>query len=131
MQSAGPPDTTGSAETFPLGFPEARWMSFNAEEREQFRQAQTILDTLSGTSTLSVSGLVRATGMAYEDLGAALRLLEDLALVSVEDNESDITVELVATPEDHIDVKFPDGCVRWLLVARPVVEPEIDAHELN
>jgi hypothetical protein len=130
MQTAGPPNAAGT-ETFPLGFPAARWLSFNAEEREQFRQAQTILDTLSGSSTLSVSGLVRATGLAYEDLGAALRLLEELALVSVEDNETDITVELVATPEDHIDVKFPDGCVRWLLVARPVVEPQLDATELN
>lgn len=130
MQTAGPPSTPGR-ETFPLGFPAARWMSFNAEEREQFRQAQTILDTLSGSSSLSVTGLVRATGLAYEDLGAALRLLEELALVSVEDTDADITVELVATPEDHIDVKFPDGCVRWLLVARPVVEPQLDAAELN
>jgi len=115
----------------------ARWLSFDKEERSRFNRAQLVLDALvldalPDSAPRTVGALARETGLAHQDLGEALALLEDLALVEFEDDEGrELAVSLVATPEEHIGVRFPDGRVRWIFVSRPVVEPEIAHEDLN
>jgi DNA-binding transcriptional ArsR family regulator len=120
-----------ASRPLPLGFPRERWSRFDDSEKEQFVRAQTVLDTFKRSSSLSVGALARDTALPQEHLSAALRLLEELSLVQVDEFRGQIRVQLIATPEDHIGVRFPDGQVRWVFIARPVREPELDPAELN
>lgn len=115
----------------PLGFPTERWARFDEEERAQFVRAQSVIDSLQGANLLSFGALVRGTDLARDEVGAALRLLQELSLVQLAESGGQTHVELVATPEDHIGVRFPDGRLRWVFVSRPVREPQLDAAELN
>jgi hypothetical protein len=117
MQMLGPrPIPDDSDAHLPLAFPLARWLSFDVEV----------------TAPRTVGALARDTGLEHHDLGEALALLEDLALVEFEDDEGrELSVSLVATPEEHIGVRFPDGRVRWIFISRPVVEPDLAIEELN
>ena len=122
----------GVAENLPLAFPMARWLSFDVEERSRFNRAQLVLDAMETTAPNTVGALARDTGLEHQDLGEALALLEDLALVEFADDDgSELSVSLVATPEEHIGVRFPDGRVRWIFISRPVVEPDLTREELN
>ena len=122
----------GVAENLPLAFPMARWLSFDVEERSRFNRAQLVLDAMETSAPNTVGALARDTGLEHQDLGEALALLEDLALVEfAEDDGSELSVSLVATPEEHIGVRFPDGRVRWIFISRPVVEPDLTREELN
>jgi hypothetical protein len=122
----------GVAESLPLAFPMARWLSFDVEERSRFNRAQLVLDAMETTAPNTVGALARDTGLEHQDLGEALALLEDLALVEFADDDgSELSVSLVATPEEHIGVRFPDGRVRWIFISRPVVEPDLTREELN
>ncbi|MEY4546339.1 MAG: hypothetical protein RL685_2534 [Pseudomonadota bacterium] len=119
-------------KNLPLAFPMARWLSFDVEERSRFNRAQLVLDAMEATAPNTVGALARDTGLEHQDLGEALALLEDLALVEFADDDgSELSVSLVATPEEHIGVRFPDGRVRWIFISRPVVEPELSREELN
>jgi hypothetical protein len=110
----------------------ARWLSFDVEERSRFNRAQLVLDAMEATAPNTVGALARDTGLEHQDLGEALALLEDLALVEFADDDgSELSVSLVATPEEHIGVRFPDGRVRWIFISRPVVEPDLAREELN
>jgi hypothetical protein len=123
-----------ASEALPLAFPMARWQSFDVEERSRFNRAQLVLDAMEVevTAPRSVEALARDTGLEHHDLGEALALLEDLALVEFEDDEGqELSVSLVATPEEHIGVRFPDGRVRWIFISRPVIEPNLEREELN
>lgn len=129
-------DRSAAPEALPLAFPMARWMSFDVEERSRFNRAQLVLDALVPDTipmtSRTVGSLARETGLAHHDLGEALALLEDLALVEFnDDDDRELSVSLVATPEEHIGVRFPDGRVRWIFVSRPVVEPELAREDLN
>ena len=116
----------------PLAFPMARWLSFDLEERSRFNRAQLVLDAMEVTAPRTVGALARDTGLEHHDLGEALALLEDLALVEFDDDEGrELSVSLVATPEEHIGGRFPDGRVRWIFISRPVIEPELAREELN
>jgi len=122
----------GVTENLPLAFPMARWLSFDVEERSRFNRAQLVLDAMEATAPNTVGALARDTGLEHQDLGEALALLEDLALVEFADDDgSELSVSLVATPEEHIGVRFPDGRVRWIFISRPVVEPDLAREELN
>ena len=122
----------GVSENLPLAFPMARWLSFDVEERSRFNRAQLVLDAMEATEPNTVGALARDTGLEHQDLGEALALLEDLALVEFADDDgSELSVSLVATPEEHIGVRFPDGRVRWIFISRPVVEPDLAREELN
>jgi hypothetical protein len=122
----------GASENLPLAFPMARWLSFDVEERSRFNRAQLVLDAMEATAPNSVGALARDTGLEHQDLGEALALLEDLALVEFADDDgSELSVSLVATPEEHIGVRFPDGRVRWIFISRPVIEPDLAREELN
>lgn len=118
-------------QRLPLGFPTERWARFDDEERAHFVHAQNVLDSLTRDNSLSVSALVRGTELRREELGAAVRLLQELSLVELGESNGQTHVELVATPEDHIGVRFPDGQLRWVFVTRPVREPQLDPSELN
>jgi MarR family len=121
-----------SGDNLPLAFPMARWLSFDVEERSRFNRAQLVLDAMEAEAPNSVGTLARETGLEHQDLGEALALLEDLALVEFADDDGrELSVSLVATPEEHIGVRFPDGRVRWIFISRPVVEPELAHEELN
>lgn len=125
-------DRSPASETLPLAFPMARWLSFDVEERSRFNRAQLVLDAMEEAAPRTVGALARDTGLEHHDLGEALALLEDLALVELDDDDGDeISVSLVATPEEHIGVRFPDGRVRWIFISRPVVEPQLAREELN
>ena len=65
----------------------ARWLSFDVEERSRFNRAQLVLDAMEVTAPRTVGALARETGLEHHDLGEALALLEDLALVELEDDE--------------------------------------------
>ena len=122
----------GVAESLPLAFPMARWLSFDVEERSRFNRAQLVLDAMETSAPNTGGALARDTGLEHQDLGEALALLEDLALVEFADDDgSELSVSLVATPEEHIGVRFPDGRVRWIFISRPVVEPDLTREELN
>src|SRR3954470_23258254 len=122
----------GVTENLPLAFPMARWLSFDVEERSRFNRAQLVLDAMEATAPNTVGALARDTGLEHQDLGEALALLEDLALVEFADDDgSELCVSLVATPEEHIGVRFPDGRIRWIFISRPVVEPDLTREELN
>lgn len=138
-QSAGPGDSRAgelervtTEKNLPLAFPMARWLSFDVEERSRFNRAQLVLDAMETSAPNTVGALARDTGLEHQDLGEALALLEDLALVEFADDDgSELSVSLVATPEEHIGVRFPDGRVRWIFISRPVIEPELTREELN
>jgi len=120
------------SDSLPLAFPMARWLSFDVEERSRFNRAQLVLDAMESTAPNTVGALARETGLEHQDLGEALALLEDLALVEFADDDGrELCVSLVATPEEHIGVRFPDGRVRWIFISRPVIEPELAREELN
>lgn len=120
------------SDSLPLAFPMARWLSFDVEERSRFNRAQLVLDAMEATAPNTVGTLARETGLEHQDLGEALALLEDLALVEFADDDGrELSVSLVATPEEHIGVRFPDGRIRWIFISRPVVEPELAREELN
>ena len=138
MQTLGPrsvphksrPDPSDTA--LPLAFPMARWLTFDLEERSRFNRAQLVLDAMEAAGPRTVGALARDTGLEHHDLGEALALLEDLALVEFDDGDGrELSVSLVATPEEHIGVRFPDGRVRWIFISRPVIEPELAREELN
>jgi hypothetical protein len=133
MQMLGPRAAPDHADGhLPLAFPLARWLSFDVEERSRFNRAQLVLDAMEVTASRTVGALAQDTGLEHHDLGEALALLEDLALVELEDDEGhELSVSLVATPEEHIGVRFPDGRVRWIFISRPVVEPDLAIEELN
>ena len=138
MQTLGPrsvPHKSAPEQSdahLPLAFPMARWLSFDLEERSRFNRAQLVLDAMEVTAPRTVGALARDTGLEHHDLGEALALLEDLALVEFDDDEGrELSVSLVATPEEHIGVRFPDGRVRWIFISRPVIEPELAREELN
>jgi hypothetical protein len=125
-------DRSPASDPLPLAFPMARWLSFDVEERSRFNRAQLVLDAMEVTAPRTVGALARDTGLEHHDLGEALALLEDLALVELEDDEGqELSVSLVATPEEHIGVRFPDGRIRWIFISRPVVEPDLSREELN
>lgn len=125
-------DRSPASEALPLAFPMARWLSFDVEERSRFNRAQLVLDAMEQAAPRTVDALARDTGLEHHDLGEALALLEDLALVELDDDDGEeISVSLVATPEEHIGVRFPDGRVRWIFISRPVVEPQLSREELN
>src|SRR4051794_7921663 len=69
------------SDSLPLAFPMARWLSFDVEERSRFNRAQLVLDAMEATAPNTVGALARETGLEHQDLGEALALLEDLALV--------------------------------------------------
>jgi hypothetical protein len=119
MQTLGPRPVPEESDThLPLAFPMARWLSFDLEERSRFNRAQLVLDAMEVAAPRTVGALARDT--------------EDLALVEFEDDEGrELSVSLVATPEEHIGVRFPDGRVRWIFISRPVIEPELAREELN
>jgi hypothetical protein len=120
------------SDSLPLAFPMARWLSFDVEERSRFNRAQLVLDAMEATAPNTVGTLARETGLEHQDLGEALALLEDLALVEFADDDGrELSVSLVATPEEHIGVRFPDGRIRWIFISRPVIEPELAREELN
>ena len=63
-------------------------------------------------------------------VGEALNLI--LAIVKeFREAKRELSVSLVATPEEHIGVRFPDGRVRWIFISRPVIEPNLEREELN
>src|SRR5262245_21273408 len=91
-------ERVASEKNLPLAFPMARWLSFDVEERSRFNRAQLVLDAMEATAPNSVGALARDTGLEHQDLGEALALLEDLALVEFADDDgSELSVSLVAT----------------------------------
>jgi hypothetical protein len=124
-------DAAVVAEHLPLAFPRSRWASFGTEDRARFNRAQRLLDAVSDRSAHSVFAVHEDTGLDQAELGEALALLEDLGLITLDESEQGLSVLLVATPEEHIGVRFPDGQVHWVFVSRPVVEPDVAPEDLN
>ena len=124
---------SGLTERFPLSFPKARWATFDGEEQVQFHQAQLLLDVLSSGGAATIGALAEDTQLDHEELGRGLGLLEELGLVDLDEGDSDgeLLITLLATPEEHMQVRFPDGEFRWIFISRPVREPELDPSELN
>lgn len=124
-------ETATAVEVLPLAFPHSRWSSFGVEDQARFNRAQCILDAIGDRVPRNVFALHEDTGLDDGELGEALALLEDLGLVELDEFEEELSVALVATPEEHIGVRFPDGQIHWVFVSRPVVEPDVPLEELN
>ena len=113
---AGELERSTAEKGLPLAFPMARWLSFDVEERSRFNRAQLVLDAMDTSVLNTVGALARDTGLEHQDLGEALALLEDLALVEFADDDgSELSVSLVATPEEHIGVR---QCAEWTVPKR-------------
>ena len=121
------------SERFPLRFPKDRWMSFDRSERRQFRHAQLVLDCLDVAPARTAAVLMEETGLRQDDLSQGLGLLDELGLVDITEDEvdDDVIISLVATPEEHLQVRFPDGELRWIFIARPLQEPDVAYLDLN
>lgn len=120
-------------EQFPLRFPKNRWENLDSEEQHRLANAQILLDALRSAPLRTLQALVSDTELDQEAMGPALGVLDDLGLITWDDEagDDDLLVKLIATPEEHLAVRFPDGETRWIFIARPLVEPEIPRSRIN
>lgn len=120
-------------ERFPLRFPKTRWAALDAEEQQRLGDAQLLLDALKPIHVRTLQALVADTKLEQEAMGPALGVLDDLGLIAWDEevNDDDLLVKLIATPEEHLEVGFPDGEKRWIFIARPLVEPDIPKSRIN
>lgn len=121
------------SERFPLKFPKVRWVSLDAEEQQRVTNAQAVLDALKSIRVRTLGTLESDTELDQDDLGPALGVLDEMGLIEWDEDtqEEELIVTLVATPEEHLKVCFPDGESRWIFVARPLVEPNVPRKDLN
>ena len=117
--------------THPLSLPDALWEDLSAEEQGVYRLAQEILE---GMLKADHGGELRFSVNSKEGpdrLAGALSLLQRFGLVRMQHNGESLQLGLIATPEEHIRVSSPAGGHRWVFIARPIHEPDLDPSELN
>jgi hypothetical protein len=103
----------------------------SSENQLACRSAESLLDLFTTESPVLLRDLFVRSKLGAEQSLAGLRVLQGMDLVSVEATDDGPTVSLVAIPEEHVRIVGPDGQVRWLLVSRPLEDPEFDPATLN
>lgn len=129
--------TTGSTtdlkqtELPPLTIPEEIWEQMAAHEQHVLRRAQKVIDHLLLRESMSIGDMREATGFGVEELLPSLHALSGMRLVEMQSDGQELSVSLIAVPDEHVRVIGPDDKTRWIFVARPLVPPEVDASQLN
>ena len=126
--TTNPISTEAPLESLPLTLPEELWSKLDEPAQARYRQAQEALDVLAMRGVAAPHTLCQALGVEADELLAIVRLLEGMSLVAVDVGP---TVKLLALPDEHVRVVGPDGKVRWIFVARPMVAPDVDPATLN
>ena len=115
----------------PLQLPEVLWNGLSHSEQETYQVAQHILERMIDLQQGKKPRWPRSVTESGEHLVGALRLLDRFGLVKVEQEGKLLRLGLLATPEEHIRVPHPSGGHRWVFIARPIHEPEVDPGMLN
>lgn len=131
MPSSGSSTTELALPRLPLALPRDLWSELSDEERAIYRGAQTIIEGLQTLPDYAEFDLSEAEPEDPEMLFGALRLLEEMGLVRVETDGTELGVTLLALPEEHIRIKGPGQSDRWVFISRPLNEPEWAEYDLN
>lgn len=125
--------SVSAPERLPLALNQELWDSLTPTQQALFQRADQLLDTFEPDpdATQSLEDLVEKSGDDADDVLSALRLLDTMALVSVEASDAGPVFSLRATPEEHVRIKGPDNKPRWVFIARPVEPHEVDPGSLN
>jgi hypothetical protein len=120
-------------DRLPLALSQELWEALTPTQQRLFQRADSLLDvfTPDPESTQSLEELVEKSGDDADEVLSALRLLDTMALVSVEASEDGPLFSLRATPEEHVRIKGPDNRPRWVFIARPVEPRDVDPRSLN
>ncbi len=128
---AGPAHVLSVNEKLPLALSQELWEALSPTQQALFRRADTLLESFAPESPKSLQELVLSSGVAPKDVLSALRLLDTMALVSIESSDHGPMFSLRATPEEHLRINGPDNKPRWVFIARPVEPRNVDPSTLN
>ena len=130
---AAPHLPVSTPEKLPLALSQELWEALTPTQRELFQRADHLLDAFTFQPQLaqSLDELVEKSGDDADDVLSALRLLDTMALVTVESSEDGPIFSLRATPEEHVRIQGPDNKPRWVFIARPVEPRDVDPSTLN
>ena len=122
-----------SSEKLPLALSQELWDALTPTQQVLFQRADHLLDTFTPhpDSPQSLEDLVEKSGDDADEVLSALRLLDTMALVSVEASDEGPLFSLRATPEEHVRIQGPDNKPRWVFIARPVEPRDVDPATLN
>jgi hypothetical protein len=122
-----------SSEKLPLALSQELWDALTPTQQVLFQRADHLLDTFTPPpdSPQSLEDLVEKSGDDADEVLSALRLLDTMALVSVEASDEGPLFSLRATPEEHVRIQGPDNKPRWVFIARPVEPRDVDPATLN
>ncbi len=120
-------------EKLPLALSPELWEALTPTQQELFQRADHLLDTFTFApeQEQSLDDLVEKSGNDTHDVLSALRLLDTMALVNVENSDEGPIFSLRATPEEHVRIQGPDKKMRWVFIARPVEPRDVDPNTLN
>src|SRR5262245_27788694 len=96
------PLQSARAQTHPLTIPEELWSALPEEQRVVYSHAQRVLDALDDDRPTTLRQLTLATRLPVEGVLFALRALDSMSLVSVGTDGKEVTVRLVAVPDEHV-----------------------------
>jgi hypothetical protein len=130
---AAPHFSASAPERLPLALNRELWDSLTPTQQALFQRADSLLEVFTPhpEAAQSLEDLVERSGDDADDVLSALRLLDTMALVTVESSETGPVFSLRATPEDHVRIKGPDNKPRWVFIARPVEPHDVDPSSLN
>ena len=120
-----------AGDKLPLALSPELWEALSPTQQELFQRADSLLDTLAPESPQSLQDIVSTSGADPHDVLSALRLLDTMALVSIEPSDHGPVFSLKATPEEHVRIQGPDNKPRWVFIARPVEPRDVDPSTLN
>lgn len=115
----------------PLTFPPEVWEAMSTEYRAACESAQALLDAFGSDRTLGLRDARRRTAMGLDEALRGLEVLKGMDLIQVEPSEHGPAITLRARPEGHVRITGLDGRLRWVFIARPLDEPDVDDSELN
>lgn len=122
-----------SSEKLPLALSQELWDALTPTQQALFQRADHLLDTFTPhpDAPQSLEDLVEKSGDDADEVLSALRLLDTMALVTVEASDEGPLFSLRATPEEHVRIQGPDNKPRWVFIARPVEPRDVDPATLN
>ncbi len=125
--------TDSGTAKLPLALSPELWEALTPTQQALFQRADSLLDafTFQPEVAQSLDDLVEKSGDDADDVLSALRLLDTMALVSVEPSDEGPIFSLRATPEEHVRIQGPDNKPRWVFIARPVEMRDVDPSTLN
>lgn len=130
---AVPTFSVSASAKLPLALSQELWEALTPTQQELFSRADSLLDafTFQPQVSQSLDDLIEKSGDDADDVLSALRLLDTMALVTVETSDDGPMFSLRATPEEHVRIQGPDNKPRWVFIARPVEPRDVDPSTLN